>query len=108
MNKLNHTSGPWTAVILARGEPKTIGGRTHSTISRRECRIVSGSGEEVANINLRPDENVANASLMAASPELLAACQRIYEEIGNGLIPDEFSEESKRMLESAIAKAKKF
>lgn len=80
-----HTAGPWHIGVRQPSSDKFIYG---------------SKGEEVADCDRKtnfPDENLANARLIAAAPELLEACK-------NALIdPDD--DHARKMIESAIAKA---
>jgi len=84
---MKHTPGPWT--ILDRGKlstPQIMAGETAT------ARIVDRGQDKSA-------ENEANASLIAAAPELLEACQRVAD------VPFE-PDKWRQQVQSAVAKAK--
>lgn len=86
------TAGPWS-VDLPFGEPGTY---VQSNVDTSLiCRVLT-----------RDDaERVANAQLIAAAPELLAACESVLESLTRNLA-SEYLPETRACLAAAIAKAK--
>jgi len=86
--KAAHTKGPW----LAAARPSSFVG----------WPVVSPSdmGRSVCNVTTGHDQSEANARLIAAAPDLLAACQSWLEEV-EGTYPFE----SLAPTRAAIAKA---
>ncbi len=88
-----HTPGPWSLPFI-----------TERPIQQE----VFGPDERIARVELpgnsRHDEQVANARLIAAAPELLDALEKLLHETDEGtqLCAREFAEQAK----AAIAKAK--
>jgi hypothetical protein len=103
--KSKHTPGPWKASITAErlGEKRTfIYSETKEKQDRSEYRpapLVT-----ILEVCVDKDEHEANAALIAAAPELLAAV-----EIGLNAIENEYPagemEKLKGILRAAIAKA---
>lgn len=93
MSELKHTQGPWEVSEL--DKTKVWGNR----------KCVSWSTNEAQNRYHYPDkteeEMKANAKLIAAAPDLLAACQMAKEE----LIFGGDWENAKVIIEKAIKKA---
>ena len=90
MTNITHTQGPWwfddyNYIVVGSRE-------TCVTIAEIDCSI------------LRKAEREANAHLIAAAPDLLAACEAMAAQLGGG---DSFTqwEEAKARLLAAIAKA---
>ena len=77
---VNHTPGPWVAVY----HPDKALGSDVSTLQHgikiAECGI-PGKGRYPR----KPEEIIANARLIAAAPELLAALKRIVRERAHGV-----------------------
>ena len=69
MSNLNHTPGPWVA---SEGHPTDV---WHVDSDARQFSIVVSRHE--ADYNMPVEEVQANARLIAAAPELLAALQRL-------------------------------
>lgn len=61
---MKHTPGPWRSITT---KLETSNYRFHS--------IMSVDNKIIAHITDGDDENLANADLMAAAPELLEACE---------------------------------
>jgi len=91
-----HTPGPWEV--------------------KHETNVVSSEGRTIANAATLfsngpdwervSDENKANAKLMAASPDLLSACEFALGLIWNDYLTDEQNKSNQNVLRAAIAKAK--
>ena len=100
---VKHTPGPWGTANMTEGRCSTPQLYVISE-SEQIARIshIQGHGRqgEAANI----DERIANARLIAAAPELLAACKALVQQIDNGssLTGGEVQVENAR---AAIAKA---
>lgn len=89
--KAAHTPGPWSywpGVAYAQG-----------VVTRDRT-----AGHVAVPVEM-PEDGVmiANAHLIAAAPDLLAACERIHQELLDGELP---SAEALDMIEAAIAKAR--
>jgi hypothetical protein len=90
-----HTPGPWFYT-----------GKHHDC----EVRYVGRNREdrfdtEIATLYLgKGEEQIANANLIAAAPELLAALQEVFV-IGDTLVSDVYGYEFKEKARAAIAKA---
>lgn len=63
---MTHTPGPWTVVGLSR----SICGKSFDGVAREIVSRVRGGSSEAAD---------ANARLIAAAPDLLAACKELRE-----------------------------
>jgi hypothetical protein len=93
MNK--HTPGPWEIVGMKK-EPQTVGAIV-SYHSYRDGKYVCGM-----SVCIYGEEAEANARLIAAAPDLLAACERALEKLNLiGGLPATI-----RVLQEAISKAK--
>ncbi len=96
-----HTPGPWTAQ-RPRGVMPAGGGEWP-----RSLIFAEGVGQRVADAYWPCDEQEANARLIAAAPDLLAACEAIlgpmdyYDPVKGFPLYEPF-----QMLKAAIAKAK--
>ena len=93
---MNHTPGPWAANRFKHGAPLVEGG------GHEIARVAYWSGSENAS------EVDANAHLIAAAPDLLAALHRsktIFEEISFLEDPRLACREGVSIIEAAIAKA---
>ena len=92
-----HTPGPWKMGVRQPNSYKFIYGR---------------EGEEVANCDRLtnfPDENLGNARLIAAAPELLAACEVALADLTktvNFEEGDEHTVATCNLLDQVITKAK--
>lgn len=91
-----HTPGPWR-----------INPRAATSIISSSGRGIASAGGYFTNTE-EPDrlesESIANARLISAAPDLLAALKLCKEQIYNPVYPEE-AEHAKRIAESAIAKA---
>lgn len=93
-----HTPGPWTASLTCR---EYVGPFARAHISTRGnfiCGIYGGRSTEPVG----PDEADANARLIAAAPDLLAALEYIVARNGTDWSP----ETARDLATKAIAKAK--
>lgn len=84
-----HTPGPWHqngSVVWSSGT------KDRGNIATCDLRVGT-------HINI--DQNVANARLIAAAPDLLAACKRVRDDLDAGEHPGPFA----AILDAAIAKA---
>lgn len=95
MSEAKHTSGPWSAVLFDSERPGSYG-------------VMGPDDNCVADCDYKRDEtNEANARLMAAAPDMLAALQDIRAQVNfdvtraGGL----FCEEDIGLIDAAIAKA---
>lgn len=86
------TPGPWSIKAEFENECVVFGG------DRMICECYE-DGEE------QTDEDRANARLIAAAPDLLAACEAAWNCIAE-LSPTQARVETAQMLQAAIAKAK--
>lgn len=92
-----HTPGPWKTpghdipIVHVYGA-----GRFPAIVAYYPALVHAGGA------GTTPDERVANARLIAAAPELLAACVLFEDLTRNGLAP---GSEDLRQLQNAIAKA---
>lgn len=66
--EVKHTPGPW---VVANGHQVWHNG--HNTVESPRICTLQNAGEPVAQLGR--DEMTANARLIAASPDLLAACE---------------------------------
>ncbi|MFA7662865.1 MAG: hypothetical protein WCX88_03020 [Patescibacteria group bacterium] len=106
-NETKHTQGPWQVVNTDTSE--------YSVIAPGKI-INYGSGEEAVIVMHTPQgqlpgddgENAANAALIAAAPDLLAALETIYENKTRSTTPLEYVEwtATLKQVRAAIAKAK--
>lgn len=89
-----HTPGPWTTNC-------PYGGTIYI-----DARISSKSMQEVASCGPteEPDQQQANASLIAAAPDLLELAQLVYNSFSGGLVMT-FSDADVEAFGSAISKA---
>ena len=92
-----HTPGPWKV------EDNPWGGTPHVRSGRRRLlRLLAEGNEEIA-------ESVANARLIAAAPDLLAALEAVTTHLGELLIDLGPCEDDRDVLDvarAAIAKAR--
>jgi hypothetical protein len=110
MNEQKHTPGPWEMHMTAdrieiRMGSRVGGGNPYQPHHEFEvCELFDLDDEQ-------KDEVIANASLTAASPDLLAACQAVLEtaeesfENGELAIWSDAVGELSKIVEAAIAKA---
>lgn len=87
---MGHTAGPWTL-------PKFT--TIDKTIRIREPAVL------VDFDDVDHDEQAANARLIAAAPDLLAACQSMLRTCGSSADWNGETHESLKLIEAAIAKA---
>lgn len=98
MPKLKHTPGPW-----ALGELLDPGDNTkHVAIIQREG-VTQGAVCLVSSVNLFDAQDAANAHLIAAAPELLAALRRLVSAYSYDNIPS--VADALREARAALAKA---
>lgn len=102
MSAKQHTPGPWSAYGCAviMGEPNHGGRANHA------ARYIGSSAPE--DIDAMPqEEDLANASLMAAAPDLLAALEEIAHSVSSDCAADdaEFIHGLQKVARAAIAKA---
>jgi hypothetical protein len=93
---MNYTPGPWHDQCRSHTDGSLI--------------VANDKGREVCCVRERPrtygpqdDEDMANSRLIAAAPELLAACERIAEQLTEQGFVNQF--EGGKLI-AAIAKAK--
>jgi len=116
-DKPNHTPGPWYVKA-----PKVI----TAPDQRGDRLIYNGIQQHIAEVfqyrdplHRDKDTAIANAHLIAASPDLLAACEELVAEferaadeeleraMGSGVLPSEYNDTAGiAMARAAIAKAK--
>lgn len=99
MSEAKHTPGPW---IVEDGSSLVTGGDGNSIAD-----VIGGSGLGFLDENDNA-ECLANARLIEAAPDLLAACLRWKANLDQGLGYDydlQFSDDDVRVLEAAITKA---
>jgi hypothetical protein len=75
MKEVTHTPGPWTAE-----DSDGLYVRPADVTANVICDIVGRTGDGKAND--QTDEDLANAQLIAAAPDLLAACRLSLSEDG--------------------------
>jgi len=90
MSASKHTPGPWAAYNLARG--RILKSWRVRGPASPVCRIFGGQSSG--------DAEVANARLIAAAPDLLAACQSVIDSWERGDLAA-----AARQCAAAIAKA---
>ena len=95
-NHRNHTPGPWHVAPEGPGD---------------DLRVAVGAGEAIAHINVIGREDIANARLIAAAPDLLAVLEKHVEWVERdkvGAIDHEWDYETMvgQYIRAAIAKAK--
>ena len=82
--KANHTPGPWHAET---SDHYTLGGDmieislhdSEGMICDQIASVMLDTGDDTAEDQKRYKEQEANAHLIAAAPDLLAACEAVYE-----------------------------
>lgn len=110
MSDAQHTPGPWV-VVDAHPQRSAIDVRPQSKNAKWDYSIASlfnapgEQSEEVDEIYVNDPIRMANARLIAAAPELLAACEEALEEI-TVLVPGRVADPIIRKLEAVIIKAK--
>lgn len=109
----NHTPGPWSAEL---SEPFTLGGDCREVVALDSDGLVhKGICTFMLDTDEHPDgkaflQDVANAQLLAAAPELLQACEETLNELRAWNGESEFESGSQikdlaDMLKAAITKA---
>lgn len=74
-----HTPGPWAVVIDKQGGDWKYNVRTSAPHNP-----AGGLGKHIASVNpLMQSRGENNAALIAAAPDLLAACERFIDELGD-------------------------
>lgn len=94
LKEATHTPGPWETSVMA--------------VTGREWQVCrENGGDSIASIDDcgDPMESAANAQLMAAAPDLLAACRGLLEQIDIGVVYKEIDEEIVA-IRAAITRAK--
>lgn len=94
-DKAQHTPGPWRK---ARSLDRLNAHDTGIACSGAQTVLAECYAEFWAKGEVRPAECEANANLIVAAPDLLAACE--------ALLPHVHGEEMRGMLTAAIAKAR--
>ena len=90
-----HTPGQWNVSIGGADEPSEI----------LSAKIVVASVNCDACDKKQREEDIANAHLISAAPELLAACQSILRACGSSANWEGEAHESLKLIEAAIIKA---
>lgn len=107
MIESKHTSGPWiqsASLIYARGDK---GGNICVMSELRASRFIQYDKLEINSKDW--DEQMANGQLIAAAPDLLAACEAAlayFEQCVMSCDPEEEDIKESAILRAAIAKAK--
>lgn len=73
-----HTSGPWVHRTM------TMARKAWAALGRSEIQIVAKNGNVIAAVwcaDDRPGEKEANARLIAAAPDLLAALEAVTDDL---------------------------
>lgn len=104
-----HTPGPWTKQTI---ETRRHGYDWETFAVRSPQNVCIASVGDVDRYHAK--DNANNASLIAAAPDLLAACEAAIRIVGkvvaDDLMPDivrpSYTTETLKRLETAIAKAK--
>jgi hypothetical protein len=92
----NHTKGPWVVVDWSFMYRLKIENAANKNLSKPPLAAISYDSKDERG------QALANATLMAAAPDLLEALQSLVSKIGN----DEWFEEWRKEAELAIDKAK--
>jgi hypothetical protein len=95
MSEFKGTPGPWGVVDL---------GDAHFVETNHRYAVSGGLCGRVAKVEGMGDEYLANARLIAAAPELLAACQAMIRRIDN-VGDDQDLMAVRKQMKDAIAKA---
>jgi hypothetical protein len=74
---MSHTPGPWTY-------DRTTG-RIGKTSSGTVTNLQDSTGWSGVGRGIGPDEKVANGCLIAAAPDLLAACETVEAELNRAI-----------------------
>ena len=97
MTDTQHTPGPWVFDLSKSWRPHRVS----------LCHFVGNDDADIAHIgenfssNRSPAETIANARLIAAAPELLAALQAVADYWAGGDVPADID----AAMRAAIAKA---
>lgn len=104
MSEQTHTPGPWEIVQDAPENPKArfqIGHRVSPTSATYVCTIRT---EKILTLD---GNHAANARLIAAAPELLAALEEMLDVLDRNNVPaPAYLRKSEAQARAAIAKAK--
>jgi hypothetical protein len=96
-----HTPGPWHVLALGKS--------CHFAIATKNAAPIQAGIAfcDYKSINLRHEDHLANARLIAAAPDLLEACVYILGHLNQRLKnrPDLITDDEKAHLSIAIAKA---
>ena len=92
---MNHTPGPWKRIA--------IGGNGRQVISSGHGWLVELPKRGEPETDLQAQQLEADYDLMAAAPELLAACQEAYRLMKNS--PGNWESQTAEMLYEAISNA---
>ena len=95
-----HTAGPW--VIIPGGDEWSQG--RIATIEPKPETMIETNYWTVAEVNNRRDEREANAQLISAAPDLLAAAERVLEKLDHPTLGVTIYDAD--ALRDAIAKAR--
>jgi len=98
MENMKHTPGPWR--LNAGNETEIMSARRN--VARAHCGAMTG---------IRVDEAEANARLIAAAPDLLAACEALLQSVAYAIAAQDAPAQSTMRANlanalAAIAKAK--
>lgn len=101
---MTHTPGPWFRGAQCDGYVQV---RTDDTGTPNERRDCISNEWTVAQVNdCMGHESWANANLIAAAPDMLAACQRILRAVRWSVTEDRMTPDQQAdVLSAAIAKA---
>ena len=105
-----HTAGPWQ-IVRAHGVPIGVGLRVNS--AGKECNVFTLFGNTMDKSDDEPDLATleANAALISAAPDLLAACKLLRTRLESfvGAVADitdcRFDVDALKLADAAIAKA---
>ena len=91
-----HTPGDWTVAFYAiqdgAGGSNVCSVKAGTrTLARTACQVIT-------------DEDEANIRLMAAAPDMLAACEEVLNEVAAGC---DLSDDTCKLIEVALAKAER-
>ncbi len=103
MDKPQHTPGPWTAFIAQNTVAVCIGNKTDGSFGHRPC-VVNWQGFDSCDLPI--EKQAANARLIAAAPDLLAALMALNKAYGHPFTGQNGnSGECWALARAAIAKA---
>ncbi len=97
---MSHTPGPWEIQYLGNGESEVLANGPDQDDAAGICIVAGGLGHVMEDN--RDYESEANARLIAAAPELLAAGELVVERWCKGDLA-----EAVNLLNAAIEKARK-